>query len=66
LFRHIQASGNVDPLEMYRVYNMGLGMVVVVGEDEADAVQRALPDSWVCGRVVERAAGERVKLLNFD
>jgi len=66
LFRHIQESGNVDPLEMYRVYNMGLGMVVVVGEDQADDVRSALPESWVCGRVVERPSGERVKLLNFN
>ncbi len=30
LFRWLQAHGGIDPLEMYRVFNMGIGMVAAV------------------------------------
>jgi len=48
---------------MYRVFNMGIGMVVVVDpcdvDDALDAVGR---EACVFGEVVARGAGERVAL----
>jgi phosphoribosylformylglycinamidine cyclo-ligase len=38
LFQWLREAGNVADDEMYRVFNCGIGMVVVVGEDDADAV----------------------------
>jgi phosphoribosylformylglycinamidine cyclo-ligase len=35
IFSEIQRAGNVDDEEMARVFNLGLGMVLVVPEDEA-------------------------------
>ncbi len=34
-FKCLQTAGNVDRDEMYRVFNMGIGMVVIVREPEA-------------------------------
>ncbi|HEX6491975.1 MAG TPA: AIR synthase-related protein [Candidatus Dormibacteraeota bacterium] len=48
---------------MWRTFNMGIGMAVVVPEADAEAVSEAagLP-VYRIGRVVEQAAPERVVL----
>lgn len=35
IFQILQQNGEVDPVEMYRVFNMGLGMVAIVAERNA-------------------------------
>ncbi len=52
LFRLIQQTGAIDDEEMFRTFNMGLGIVLAVAADEAGAVLEALPEAWVCGEVV--------------
>ncbi|MHB8306949.1 MAG: phosphoribosylformylglycinamidine cyclo-ligase [Candidatus Desulforudaceae bacterium] len=42
VFALIQEIGNVAPEEMYRTFNMGIGFVLVVPADEADAVMGRL------------------------
>lgn len=42
IFGEIARLGHVDPHEMERVFNMGLGMVLVVAPDAVDGVVRAL------------------------
>ena len=42
LFKEIQRIGNVPEPEMYRAFNMGVGMLAVVEKDAADAVVRHL------------------------
>ena len=37
LFQWLQAEGQVDAQEMYRTFNCGVGMVVIVAADQADA-----------------------------
>ena len=38
LFRHIEEGGNVQRTEMYQVFNMGIGMALVVSPKDAAAV----------------------------
>jgi phosphoribosylformylglycinamidine cyclo-ligase len=40
VFQILQENGNIDPQEMYQVFNMGIGMVAVVSERDA---RRATP-----------------------
>ncbi|MDR2693688.1 MAG: phosphoribosylformylglycinamidine cyclo-ligase [Chitinispirillales bacterium] len=40
IFRYLQATGGVENAEMYRTFNMGIGMTVVVSGSDADAVLR--------------------------
>ncbi|HEY0408817.1 MAG TPA: AIR synthase-related protein, partial [Candidatus Dormibacteraeota bacterium] len=63
LFCAIQEAGGVHPDEMWRTFNMGIGMVVVVPAGQADAAVAAagMPVHRI-GRVVEQAAPERVVL----
>lgn len=42
IFRTIFEKGNVDREEMLRVFNMGVGMVLIVGVDQVDLVSRHL------------------------
>ena len=43
--------------ELYQVFNMGIGMVVIVAADQADAVLRAVKAAkhraWIIGEVVK-------------
>ena len=63
LFELIEREGEVDHREMYRVFNMGIGMVVVLAPDQVDAALSALTDAaWVIGEVTPCRGGERVTL----
>jgi len=42
LFSWLQQQGNVVDTEMHRVFNCGIGMVVVASADQADAVAATL------------------------
>jgi phosphoribosylformylglycinamidine cyclo-ligase len=56
LFQVLQREGGVDPAEMYRAFNMGIGMVAVVPAEDADGVVAALvaagERAWVAGEAV--------------
>lgn len=55
LFEVLEREGGVDRDEMYRVFNMGAGMVVVVAGTDADAVLAELrsagEEAWIMGEV---------------
>ena len=42
IFELLQSWGNVTDAEMFRTFNMGIGMILVVPETEADGVIRSL------------------------
>jgi phosphoribosylformylglycinamidine cyclo-ligase len=42
LFQWLQAEGQVDAQEMYRTFNCGVGMVVIVAADQVDAATALL------------------------
>ena len=53
LYPLAQSRGNIPALEMYRVFNMGIGMVAIVAPEAAQDFQRSLPEeSWVIGELV--------------
>jgi phosphoribosylaminoimidazole synthetase len=54
IFQMIQGRG-VRTDEMYRVFNMGLGMVLVVAPDDADGILGAIDGAWRVGGVVPAA-----------
>ncbi len=63
IFTALQSAGGISPDEMWRTFNMGIGMVVVVPESDAGRVEMAagLPVHRI-GRVVEQSGPERVVL----
>ena len=64
LFQQLERSGGVDRAEMYRTFNMGVGMVVITDEAGADAVQASAASahlgSWRLGRIVRGAGQVRI------
>ena len=55
IFQILQRNGNVDPAEMYQVFNMGIGMAAIVAERDATKVMRMLKAKRI-GRI-ERGTG---------
>lgn len=63
IFRLIQAVGPVEEAEMYHVFNMGIGMVAVAAEGEAESALSPLRgEAYLIGRVIEWRGGPRVVL----
>lgn len=62
IFKLIQRTGGVDADEMYRVFNMGIGMVVVASAENAAHLARHLPDARTIGGITARDGGEPVVL----
>jgi phosphoribosylformylglycinamidine cyclo-ligase len=61
LMAFLQAQGNIEPEEMARTFNCGIGMALVVREADADAVTQAAEQAgetvFRIGRVEEGAKG---------
>ena len=45
MFHFLQKRGPVETAEMFRVFNMGIGFIMVVAKDFADAIQEKLTRS---------------------
>ena len=62
LFEWLQREGKVALSEMHRVFNCGIGMVIVVAQEDADAATRALTGAgetvFRIGAIEARNAGE--------
>ncbi len=64
IFRLIAEGGPVERDEMFRTFNMGVGMIVVLSSDKAAAFQESLRSrEEVCYRLGEVVAGEGVTLV---
>ena len=61
IFQILQKNGNVDVQEMYQVFNMGIGMVAVVAERNADRAISILRAKQI-GRIERGTGNVRLKL----
>ena len=62
LWKLIQEKGNISTEEMYRVFNMGIGMVAIVDRSISANLQKSIPEpTFIIGELVE---GERNVILN--
>ncbi len=62
LFKWLQAQGNITHSEMYKTFNCGIGMVVIVAKSDAAAAKQLLETSgetvFEIGTIRTQAAGE--------
>ena len=62
LFQWLQQAGNVEQQEMYRTFNCGIGMAVIVPAEQAEAAQAFLTGQgetvYRLGTIRERAGSE--------
>ena len=70
IFRLLQEWGNVDWTEMYRTFNMGIGMILIVSPKEAARVESHLQNMgeavYRIGHVTEGAHDVVIKGGVFD
>lgn len=68
LFQWLQQAGNVEIQEMYRTFNCGIGMVLVVNAEDADAIQKFLQQQgetvYQIGRIRSRQGDEHQTQIN--
>jgi phosphoribosylformylglycinamidine cyclo-ligase len=53
IFGMMQRLGNVADREMFRTFNMGIGMVVVCSSEDKQQLLSSLPNAYEIGRVLE-------------
>jgi phosphoribosylformylglycinamidine cyclo-ligase len=63
LFRKLVQWSGMAREEAYRVFNMGIGMALIIPAGAAEAVLDRLPDAVVIGRLKERKHGAGVELI---
>jgi phosphoribosylformylglycinamidine cyclo-ligase len=65
IFQIIQRQGGVPEAELYQVFNMGIGMTVIVAGEKADAVLKFIraqhQQAWLIGEVVKGTGKARVE-----
>ena len=62
VFTVLQEQCNIETDEMYHVFNMGLGMVLVCDPAVADQIGSLVPEARVVGEVVRATSERRVNL----
>ena len=60
IFKLIQKKGDIDEIEMYQVFNMGVGMVIVCSPQQIAKIVSILPQAKVVGEIIKRENEERV------
>lgn len=62
IFKWLQKEGNISDVEMFRVFNCGVGMVLIVSQNESDKVIQSLKnvgeDAWLIGKVFQSTKNE--------
>ena len=63
LWKLIQSEGHIAPDEMYRVFNMGIGMIIIVDQTKAAEIQSLIPEqTFIIGKLVN--GQKKVRLID--
>ena len=69
IFQYIQKKGNVDNTEMLRVFNCGVGMILIVKRNDADLIVNELKkiklNSSIIGDIINKSGKSIVTYLNI-
>lgn len=66
IFRLIARLSGADRAEMYRVFNMGLGMVLFVHPEAVATVRQLVPEARLVGEVVPQRGPQRVEIVGGE
>ncbi|MGH2632634.1 MAG: phosphoribosylformylglycinamidine cyclo-ligase [Tepidiformaceae bacterium] len=64
IFQLIEQRGEISAEEMYEVFNMGIGLVLMIAREDLAEVRAAIPEALEIGRVVP-STGRRVELIGL-
>jgi phosphoribosylformylglycinamidine cyclo-ligase len=62
VFELMQRTGNIEEAEMFRTFNMGIGMVIVCSAADAREIQNQINPCYVIGRTIK--GDQRVSLVD--
>jgi phosphoribosylformylglycinamidine cyclo-ligase len=62
IFKLIQQRGGIEKNEMYHVFNMGIGMVIMASADNAAEITRQVPEAVQIGEITRLTGNSRVVL----
>jgi phosphoribosylformylglycinamidine cyclo-ligase len=62
IFRLLERKGGIGHEEMYRVFNMGIGMVIIASTDNAGEIVQRLPEAKRIGEITRQEGEARVIL----
>jgi phosphoribosylformylglycinamidine cyclo-ligase len=57
----LEKRGNIERMEMFGTFNMGVGMVIVVDESLAKKALSLIEDAYLVGEIVENE--EKIQLI---
>jgi phosphoribosylformylglycinamidine cyclo-ligase len=57
----LEKRGNIERMEMFGTFNMGVGMVIVVDESLAEKALSLIEDAYLVGEIVENE--EKIQLI---
>jgi len=60
IFKLIQKNSDIKEAEMYRVFNMGIGLVIVCAAGQVASIVSTLPEAKVVGEIIGAGDKERV------
>jgi len=60
IYKIVQGKGGIEEAEMYRVFNMGIGMTIVCSAHQVAKIVSVLPQAKVIGEIIKREDEERV------
>jgi phosphoribosylformylglycinamidine cyclo-ligase len=60
IFKLIQEKGDIEESEMYRVFNMGIGITIICSPQQVDNIVGILPQARIIGEIIKKADEERV------
>ena len=55
VFKYLQEKGKIDEEEMYHIFNMGVGMALIVNKEDVDKTLSLIDNSFVLGEVTEES-----------
>jgi phosphoribosylformylglycinamidine cyclo-ligase len=62
IFKLIQKQGKIKEVEMYQVFNMGIGMVIFCSPQQAAELTAALPETKKIGKVIKSTDSKKITI----
>ena len=60
IFKYLQEKGKIDEEEMYHIFNMGVGMALIVNKEDVEKTLSLIDNAFVLGEVTDESGIEIV------
>ena len=55
IFKYLQEKGKIDEEEMYHIFNMGVGMALIINKEDVDKTLSLIDNAFVLGEVTDES-----------